>query len=211
MACVGADTVAAGSVDRSVSDAAAVGDGSVAQGDGSVAQGDASVAQGDALVDEAGTSSGEAGASGGVVVAPVPVECTNSVPAESVIDVNLVYKQVMSSNLIGTTNTYVVRLDVGASATTVGMSTAVVSHTEGIASQRAFRSLVLSRCAGDMTSAASVPLSINSVGASIDLSINDPGRGVPNLTTGTWYLNVKNIACTANTRCDVFIDWLHYR
>jgi beta-galactosidase len=136
--------------------------------------------------------------------------CSNNGTVNSIIDVNVGYKQVGSSNLFGTGNTYIVRLDVSASATTVGGLTALISHTEGIGSQRAFRSLVLSPCAGDFTSSAAIPLSISSVGTSIDLSINDPGRGVPNLTTGTWYVNVRNTACTANTRCDTLIDWLHY-
>lgn len=136
--------------------------------------------------------------------------CSNSALVNSVIDVNAGYKQVSSNNLFGTGNVYVVRLDVSASATTVGGLTALLSHAEGIGSERAFRTLVLSPCAGDFTSAAAVVLSANSVGTTIDLTINDPGRGFPNLTTGIWYVNIKNTACTPNTRCDTFIDWLHY-
>ena len=156
------------------------------------------------------TNTAGTGTASSTVTVNQAVACTNSGSVNSIIDVNAGYKQVSSSNLFGTANTYIIRLDVGASSTTVGGLTALLSHTEGVGSQRAFRSLVLSPCSGDMTSAVSVPLSTNSVGTSIDLSINDPGRGVPNLTTGTWYVNVKNTACTANTRCDVFIDWLHY-
>lgn len=136
--------------------------------------------------------------------------CTNVGAVNSVIDVNAGYKQVGSSNLFGTGNVYIIRLDVSASASTVGGLTALLSHTEGVGSQRAFRTLVLSPCAGDFTSASAVALSRNSVGSTNDLAINDPGRGVPNLTTGTWYVNIKNTACTANTRCDTLIDWLHY-
>lgn len=156
------------------------------------------------------TNTAGTGTASSTVTVNQSLGCSNSGTVNSFIDVNAGYKQVMSTNLFGTANTYTVRLDVGASSTTVGGLTALLSHGEGVASQRAFRSLVLSPCSGDMTSAVSVPLSTNSVGNSIDLSINDPGRGVPNLTTGTWYVNVKNTACTANTRCDVFIDWLHY-
>jgi hypothetical protein len=154
-------------------------------------------------------TAGTGTANSAVTVNAAPV-CSNNGTVNSIIDVNVGYKQVGSSNLFGTGNTYIVRLDVSASATTVGGLTALISHTEGIGSQRAFRSLVLSPCAGDFTSPAAIPLSISSVGTSIDLSINDPGRGVPNLTTGTWYVNVRNTACTANTRCDTLIDWLHY-
>jgi hypothetical protein len=154
-------------------------------------------------------ASGASSASSTVNISPVS-SCSNNGSANSVIDVNVGYKQVGSSNLFGTANTYIVRLDVGASSTTVGGLTALLSHTEGVGSQRAFRTVSLSPCAGDFTSSAAVLLSTNSVGSTTDLSINDPGRGVPNLTTGTWYVNVKNTACTANTRCDVLIDWLHY-
>ena len=154
-------------------------------------------------------SSGSASASGAVNVnAASP--CSSNGSANSVIDVNVGYKQVGSSNLFGTGNTYIIRLDVSASSSTVGALTALLSHTEGVGSQRAFRTVALSPCAGDFTSSAAVLLSTNSVGSTSDLSINDPGRGVPNLTTGTWYVNIKNTACTANTRCDVLIDWLHY-
>ena len=142
-----------------------------------------------------------------------PSACTNSGGSvNSIIDVNVGYKQVGSSNLFGTANTYVIRLDVGASSTTVGGLTALLSHTEGVGSQRAARTVVLSPCIGDFTSSAATVLSVNSAGNTSDLSINDPGRGVgiPNITTGTWYVNIKNTSCTANTRCDVLIDWLHY-
>ena len=136
--------------------------------------------------------------------------CSNNGSVNSIINVDVGYKQVGSSNLFGTGNTYIIRLDVGASSTTVGGLTALLSHTEGVGSQRAFRTVALSPCAGDLTSSAAVMLSTNSTGSTTDLSINDPGRGVPNLTTGTWYVNIKNSACTANTRCDALIDWLHY-
>jgi len=136
--------------------------------------------------------------------------CNNSGSVNSVINVDAGYKQVGSSNLFGTANTYVIRLDVGASSTTVGGLTALLSHTEGVGSQRAFRTVSLSPCSGDFSSSAAVLLSTNSTGSTTDLSINDAGRGVPNLTTGTWYVNIKNTACTANTRCDTLIDWLHY-
>lgn len=154
-------------------------------------------------------SSGSASASSTVNVNAASA-CNSNGSTNSVIDVNVGYKQVGSSNLFGTGNTYIIRLDVGASSSTVGALTALLSHTEGVGSQRAFRTVSLSPCAGDFTSSAAVLLSTNSVGSTSDLSINDPGRGVPNLTTGTWYVNIKNTACTANTRCDVLIDWLHY-
>ena len=136
--------------------------------------------------------------------------CTNTGSTNSVINVDSIYRQVGSSNLFGLANTYIIRLDVGASSSTAGGLTALLSHTEGVGSQRAFRTVVLSPCAGDFTSSAAIVLSANSVGNTVDLTINDPGRGVPNLTTGTWYVNIKNTACTANTRCDVLVDWLHY-
>lgn len=154
-------------------------------------------------------SAGTASANSTVTVNPVQ-SCNSNGSVNSVIDVNVVYKQVGSSNLIGTGNTYIVRLDVGAGSTTAGGLTALLSHTEGVGSQRAFRTLALSPCAGDFTSSVAIPLSTNSIGSTSDVSINDPGRGVPNLTTGTWYLNVKNTACTVNTRCDTLIDWFHY-
>ena len=158
------------------------------------------------VANSAGTSSAS-----GTVNVNAASACSNSGSSvNSVIDVNTVYKQVGSSNLFGTANTYVIRLDVSASASTVGGLTALLSHTEGVGSQRAFRTVALSPCIGDFTSSAAVLLSTNSVGSTIDLAINDPGRGYPNLTTGTWYVNIKNTACTANTRCDTLVDWLHY-
>ena len=154
-------------------------------------------------------SAGVASANGKVNVNAVSA-CSNSGSANSAIDVNLVYKQVDTTNLFGTGTIHIVRLDVGAASSTVGQMTALFSHTEGIGSQRAFRTLSLSPCAGDFTSSAAVLFSVNSVGSSTEFSINDPGRGVPNLTTGTWYINIKNTACTANTRCDAHLDWWHY-
>ena len=157
------------------------------------------------ISNSAGTSSATS-----IVTANAASACSNNGSVNSVINVNTLYKQVESSILIGLGNTYVIRLDVPASSSTVNGLTALLSHAEGTASQRAFRNLVLSPCIGDFTSSAAVPLSTNATAATIDLAINDPGRGVPNLTTGTWYVNIKNVACTANTRCDVVIDWLHY-
>ena len=158
------------------------------------------------IANSAGTSSAS-----GTVNVNAASACSNSGSSvNSVIDVNTVYKQVGSSNLFGTANTYVIRLDVSAAASTVGGLTALLSHTEGVGSQRAFRTVALSPCIGDFTRSAAVLLSTNSVGSTIDLAINDPGRGYPNLTTGTWYVNIKNTACTANTRCDTLVDWLHY-
>lgn len=154
-------------------------------------------------------SAGTSSASGTVNVNAAQA-CSSNGSVNSVINVDSGYRQVGSSNLFGLANTYIIRLDVGASSSTVGGLTALLSHTEGLGSQRAFRTVALSPCAGDFTSSAAVLLSVNSIGNTVDLSINDPGRGVPNLTTGTWYVNIKNTACTANTRCDVLVDWLHY-
>lgn len=154
-------------------------------------------------------SGGTASASGNVTVAPVST-CSNSTSVNATIDANSGYKQVGSSNLFGTANTYTVKVDVNASSSTVGGWAVLLSHTEGIASQRAFRTVSISPCAGDFTSPVATVLAGGAIGGSFELALNEPGRGIPNLTTGVWYINVKNTQCTANTRCDVLIDWLHY-
>ena len=155
-------------------------------------------------------SAGNSGANGTVNVNAASAACTSSGSAHASIDVNVGYKQVGSSNLFGTGNTYIIRLDVGANSTTAGGLTALISHTEGVASQRAPRNISLSPCAGDFTSSAAVMLATNSGGSTAEISINDLGRGVPNVTTGTWYVNIKNAACSPSARCDVLVDWLHY-
>ena len=158
---------------------------------------------------EISNSAATVSASSTVNVASV-LACSNSGTVNSIIDTSVVYKQVASTNLRGTANTYIVRLDVGANTSTSGRLTALISHTEDNGSQRAFRTLVLSRCAGDMTSSAAVPLSVNAITGQAEVSLNDAGRGVPNLTTGTWYVNVQNVGCPAGARCDLLLDWLNY-
>ena len=155
-------------------------------------------------------NTGNSSANGTVNVNAASALCTSSGSAHTSIDVNASYKQVGSSNLFGTGSAFIIRLDVGANSTTAGGLTALISHTEGVASQRAPRNISLSPCAGDFTSPAAVILATNSGGSTTEISINDLGRGVPNVTTGTWYVNIKNAACASNARCDVLIDWLHY-
>lgn len=156
------------------------------------------------------TNSGGSSSASSTVTANPAAACSSSGSFNSTIDANSGYTQVGSGNLFGTANTYTIRIVVGASSSTVGGWAVLLSHTEGVASQRAFRTVVLSPCSGDFSSSAAVVLSNNAIGGSSELALNDPGRGVPNLTTGTWYINIKNTYCTANTRCDVLVDWLHY-
>lgn len=131
-------------------------------------------------------------------------------PANAVIDANMIYTQVESSNLSGSADTYVIRLDVSASSSTVGRSTVLIATAEGRGSERTFRAVSVSPCAGDFTSSSAIILSANAINTNSFVALNEPGRGVPNLTTGTWYINIKNAGCSANARCDMFVDYHHY-
>ena len=150
-------------------------------------------------------------ASANVIVANVtqPSGCTSSGSASGVIDAGAQSVQNIGT-LYGTTTTYIVRLTVPQSASTSGGLLAQIAHAEAPSNQRAFRTVVLSKCAGDMTSTDAIVLSSNSIGASTEVSINDAGRGAVNITAGTWYVNVRNNACPANQACNVLIDWVHY-
>ncbi len=137
--------------------------------------------------------------------------CTNSSSqVHSSVTADTGYKQFHSLGIIGQSAIYTIRVTVSAATTTAGsMQRVLISHTEGIASQRARRTLVLSPCIGDFTSAEAIVLATNSSGSTEEVTVNDAGHGVPNLTTGTWYINIKNeISCAPTAPCDMTIDWL---
>ena len=155
--------------------------------------------------------------SSGAFVA-IGVSSTVTPPGACVVnatfDASLNYKRLDSTNLLGTNTNYVVKLEVPATgASTAGRLPVLFSHIEAPSSQRGFRTISVSKNACDYTaSAQTYVLATFSGGASYQLTVNDPRIGYPNLTTGTWYINVKNApsGCPTTGYCNVALEWSNY-
>jgi len=106
--------------------------------------------------------------------------------------------------------TFVIRLDVAATDSTVGGFAAGLNYGD-IGASRAGKLVSLSRSRCDFNSTA-ILISGNrpTNSASASLSINEPTRlDASPLTTGTWYINLQIPLdqCPPATACDVVVEW----
>jgi hypothetical protein len=113
-------------------------------------------------------------------------------------------------------DTFVIALNVPASDTTLGTFLAGFSYSD-IGGIRAGRLVTISRSKCDFTSpkawvnGSSISDPPRNAG-SVDFAINEPSRsGVPNITTGTWYINIKVPVgqCPTGDACDFILDYGH--
>ncbi len=124
-----------------------------------------------------------------------------------------IYAKIYSSNLIGNTTHWVIRVPVGTSDTTFGRQLAQLSWAEAPSNQRAGRKISISKNLCDYTASAGTTylLTSSSNTGARSIYINDPSApvGLTNMTTGTWYINVTNTSCPANGSCQALVEWLN--
>ena len=157
-----------------------------------------------------GTNGGPAGTTGG------PACRSSAHPVDAFINASTrSFSQARSSGLRGLEGYFVAQLDIASTNTTKGRGTALLSHVEKSGSQRSFRQVVLSRCIGQFDGPDTIIVSNFSIGSTSEIALNDDtakdylGHPITNITTGTWYINVRNQACPATGQtCDVLLDWL---
>ncbi len=110
---------------------------------------------------------------------------------------------------------FVIKLDVTAGDSTAFTQNALMNFSD-LGSTRGGRYVTISQNKCDFTSTAKwvsgyflgSPIAQNS--ASKQISLNNPSGTAPiALTTGTWYINIKNVigSCPSNTSCHVVLDW----
>jgi len=119
-------------------------------------------------------------------------------------------------------DTFVIALNVPASDTTSGTFTAGFNYSD-IGSNRAGRLVTLSRSKCDFTQARlwanASGTNDPAIGSSsprntggLDFTINEtPRSGIANITTGTWYINIKVPVeqCPTGQGCDFVLDYGH--
>lgn len=133
--------------------------------------------------------------------------CPNNQQPSSSLDASLPYARIYSTNLVGSSTYFVVKLTVPSSgASTVGRYTAQIQHAQSSGSTPTLRTITLSKNLCDFTSTAIFAATASSSSA-FDFTIQDQRAGFSNLTPGTWYINVRNDACGAGTACNMFMDW----
>ena len=112
--------------------------------------------------------------------------------------------------LKGNNTIWSVPLIVNAGDTTAGKLVAQLNFGEAPASQRAFRKVVISKSACDMSqSAGNFVIATQSNSGSVEITINDASRGKPvTLTTGQYYINFQNTSCPTDQYCDALVEWL---
>lgn len=166
----------------------------------------------------ASNSAGSTSASTTLTVTAAPASSQNFCPGgqshNATLNAGSTYARLDSTNLIGTNSHYVVRLDVPTSgASTVGRLPVLFSHIEAPSSQRAFRAVSISKNLCDYAASDSTyVIATQSAGGSREITVDDLRAGLPNLTVGTWYINVKNTtgACPSNQFCNVALEWSNY-
>ncbi len=116
--------------------------------------------------------------------------------------------------LKGPNTIWTIRLVINSGDTSIGKSALpAISHVEAPSAQRSFRKVVISSQKCDMSSASNIIISSNSVSATEEFSVNEPGRRdtvgspVANLATGVYYINVQNLSCPTNQYCDALLEW----
>lgn len=130
------------------------------------------------------------------------------------LDASSLYARFDSTNLLGTSTNYIVKVNVPTTgASTAGRLPVLVSHVEAPSNQRGFRTVTISKNLCDYTASANTYVLANfSAGSSTEVTVDNPRGGYPNLTIGTWYINVKNNTggCPANQFCNVALEWSNY-
>jgi len=104
-------------------------------------------------------------------------------------------------------NIYTIQLTIGANQSTAGRSTlASIGISEGPSAILSYKHATISRNPCDFNTATSQILIYDDLAATTLIAINDPraGAGFVRLTTGTWYINVKNIGC--GSICNSMVD-----
>lgn len=121
--------------------------------------------------------------------------CTRSYPDGLILDSS--NGSSVDLQMIGA-DVYTVKLTIGDSQNTSGSSTLPgISIYESPAANIAFKQATISKNPCDFTSTAQPILYWEQAGTRL-VALNDPNRvgsGILRLTTGTWYINVKNLDC----------------
>lgn len=151
------------------------------------------------------------------VVVGDPGACPNS-PIRTVWNASSPYLHLYTSDFTGSFtagDNFVIQLNVTAGDSTAGRYIAAIDHA-GTGSSPHPRIVTVSKTKCDYTASAywltpyrnGVPTASTSDSATI--SLNEPSAAADmKLTTGTWYINVKNPigSCPSNQSCHALLDW----